>query len=370
MPPIRVLIVDDSLVVRRMVSEVLAEDADLEVVGVAANGRFALGKIDRLIPDVIILDVEMPELDGLATLKALRQTHQSIPVIMFSTVTARGAEATLDALALGASDYVTKPASVGHIDEAMDRIRGELIPRIKALCGRVGPWVAGRVPAVNVKERTAEPRIARPTGRPPKRSVAAVVVGVSTGGPNALAEIFTTLPSDLPVPIFVVQHMPPTFTKFLADRLFKSTQFDVREGQQGDLVRPGIASIAPGGYHMAIEAHGDETYITVLNSPPQNSCRPAVDVLFRSAAKRYGPDVLGVLLTGMGRDGFRGCRSIREAGGQVIVQDKASSVVWGMPGFVAQQGLADRVLPLSQIAGEIISRVNQGLTVANVRASA
>jgi len=347
-PKIRVLIVDDAVVVRRILTDALSSDPELEVVS-AANGRIALAKLTQVNPDVVTMDVEMPELDGLATLRELRKTHPKLPVIMFSTLTERGAGATLDALAAGASDYVTKPANVGSVATAIGRIKGELIPKIKALCGRDAAPAAPAAPA--------PPRLIRPPVGAVPAGVDVVAIGVSTGGPNALSAMLPQLPADLPVPVVIVQHMPPLFTKLLADRLRGQCGIDVVEGAAGMPLRAGQAVVAPGGMHMFVERSGGCVRIGTNADPPENSCRPAVDVLFRSVGRAYGPRVLGVILTGMGSDGLRGCECLRDAGGQVVVQDEATSVVWGMPGYVARAGLADRVLPLGSVASEIVRRV-------------
>jgi two-component system chemotaxis response regulator CheB len=351
MGKIRILLVDDSVVVRRLLTDVLNGDPMLEVAGTAPNGVIALAKLPQINPDLVILDVEMPEMDGLATLAALRKTYRRLPVIMFSRLTQRGATATLDALALGANDYVTKPTNVGSVAAAMQRIREQLIPKVKALCGR------GATPALP-PAAVARPAASRPlpaTGR-----VEAVIVGASTGGPNALAEVLPSLPGNLPVPVLIVQHMPPMFTRLLAGRLDTQSALRVAEGAHGEKVEAGCVWIAPGDYHMQALRDGAGVRLHVRQGPPENSCRPAVDVLFRSAAATYGPGVLAVVLTGMGQDGLRGAEAVREAGGQVIAQDEATSVVWGMPGFVARAGLTDRVLPLADVGAEIVARVRKG----------
>ncbi len=364
MPKLRVLIVDDSVVIRRLVSDIITADPDLEVAGVAANGRIALDRIPQVNPDIITLDVEMPEMDGLETLKELRKTYPRLPVIMFSTMTERGGVTTLDALSLGASDYVTKPANVGRVGEGIARVRDDLIPKIKALCGRATKAVAK--PACLAAGRPAMPAVARsallpkPRAHLPGARVEIVAIGTSTGGPNALADLLPELPGDFPVPVVIVQHMPPIFTKLLADRLAARIPLEIAEGNAGDRIRPGKIWIAPGDYHMGLEKSAHGARVKLNQEPPENSCRPAVDALFRSVVQIYGAGTLGVILTGMGQDGLRGCEYIREAGGQVLIQDEASSVVWGMPGFVARAGLADKELPLNQIAGEIVRRVWQG----------
>ena len=325
MPKIRVLIVDDAVVVRRMVSDVLSSDPALEVAGTAPNGRIAMAKISHLNPDLVTLDVEMPVMDGLETLAAIRKTHPTLPVIMFSTVTERGASATLDALALGAKDYVTKPANVGSVGVAMQRIRDELIPKIKVFCSKGRHIGIAAKPAASPFRSPQKAKTTRP------QRIDIVSIGVSTGGPNALTELLSQLPVTFPVPIVIVQHMPPLFTKSLAERLSTLSEIGVREGARGEFLRGGCAWIAPGGYHMDLVREVATTQIHVHQNPPENSCRPAVDVLFRSVAKIYGRRALAVVLTGMGQDGLRGCECIREAGGQILIQDEPSSVVWGMP---------------------------------------
>jgi two-component system chemotaxis response regulator CheB len=355
---IRVLIADDAVVVRRMLGDILSSDPALEVAGAAANGRIALARIPQVNPDVVILDVEMPEMDGLETLRALRGTYPFLPVIMFSTLTQRGAATTLDALSLGANDYVTKPANVGSAHQAIEQIRAELIPKIKMFCAKAAglefPQTSRPTPlAIPGAKRFAAPF--RHAAR-----VEAVAIGVSTGGPNALSELVPEFPADFSVPIVIVQHMPPIFTKLLAERLAARAWIQVEEGAPGQAVKAGHAFLAPGNYHMIVQREEQTVRIQTNQDPAENSCRPAVDVLFRSVAETYGPGALGVVMTGMGQDGLRGSERIREAGGQVLVQDEGTSVVWGMPGFVANAGLADKVLPLQQLGSEIVRRVRAG----------
>jgi two-component system chemotaxis response regulator CheB len=358
MSRIRVLVVDDAVVVRRIVTDVLAADPEIEVVGTAANGRLALAKLAQLAPDLVTLDIEMPELDGLATLVELRKTHPRLPVIMFSTLTERAAAATLDALARGASDYVTKPANVGSVTKAQERVRDELIPKIKALAGhRLPARPAARTPLPAVTP-SAPPRLVSRPALPLRAD--ALVIGVSTGGPNALAEVIPRFPAEFALPVAVVQHMPPIFTRFLADRLASQSKLAVREGEEGAVFEPGVVWIAPGNYHMYLRRDGDVVRLALNQEPPENSCRPAVDPLFRSAAGIYGNRTMALVLTGMGHDGLHGAERIREAGGQVIAQDEASSVVWGMPGAIAAAGLADAILPLDRIAAELTQRAQTG----------
>ena len=327
----------------------MGEDPKLEVVGSAGDGHIALARIAQLNPDIVTLDVEMPVMNGLETLAQIRKLYPKLPVIMFSTLTERGASATLDALALGASDYATKPSNTGSPAVAIESVRHELIPKIKGLC-------AARAPRKPVAMPAAQPAPPRP--RIPGRSrIDIVAIGTSTGGPNALAELFPGIPKDFPVPVVTVQHMPPIFTKLLAERLASRSAIRVEEGIADEELAPGRAWIAPGNFHMVVKRVGARRRLGLNQDPPQNSCRPAVDVLFRSVAAAYGPNVLGVVMTGMGADGVRGSQAIREAGGEVIVQDEASSVVWGMPGLVHEAGQDDGVYPLHQLASEITRRV-------------
>jgi two-component system chemotaxis response regulator CheB len=346
MQRVRVLVVDDAVVIRRLVANELGNDPALEVVGTAANGRIALQMMPQVSPDIVILDVEMPELDGLATLRELRKTYPRLPVIMFSALTERGAMATLDALALGASDYFTKPTNEGGLQASLEVIRKELIPEIKALCGR---------PRQSKPE--CQPQVFAPPTTSRQGPIEIVAIGTSTGGPNALAEVMRKIPANFPAPIVIVQHMPPMFTRLLAERLSAQFAIPVQEGASGTVLEPGKAWIAPGDYHMAVFRDAGRARLLVHQDPPENSCRPAADVLFRSVAKSFGPNSLTVVLTGMGQDGLRGCETLAGAGGQILAQDEASSVVWGMPGHVVRAGLAHRVLPLSLVGDEILSRV-------------
>jgi two-component system chemotaxis response regulator CheB len=361
MPKIRVLVVDDAALFRRLLAEELNNDPALEVVGTAANGRIALAKMAQVSPDLVILDLEMPEMDGLAMLAQLRKTYPRLPVIMFSALTVRGAEATLDALSLGATDYFPKPADTGGLDGSLEVIRAQLIPQIKALCAgahqQTSAFIGAR-PATLASTAPAAAGVQTPPRSGIRRApVQVVAIGASTGGPNALTDVFGRLPADFPVPIVIVQHMPPMFTRLLAERLAAKFPVRVQEGASGSVLQPGHAWIAPGDHHMIVVREGTQVRLLLHQDPPENSCRPAADVLLRSVAKTFGAASLAVILTGMGQDGLRGCEAIREAGGQVLVQDEATSVVWGMPGCVARAGLADRVVPLSMIGDEILNRL-------------
>ena len=363
MSKIRVLVVDDSALFRRMVTEELSADPALEVVGTAANGKIALTKLSQVKPDVVLLDVEMPELDGLATLREIRKKDPRLPVIMFSALTERGATETLEALSLGATEYFTKPAATGGLGDSLRIIRDELIPEIKAICGsRVQLAPPGQHRSVGLTPPSTKRPVIGPSGTfaaLPAR-VDVVAVAASTGGPSALTTLFAGLPADLAVPVLIVQHMPPVFTGLLAQRLSAQNPLPIAEGLADEPLAPGRAWLAPGDYHMGVERNATGVKLVIERSAQENSCRPAADVLFRSVARVYGPNVLAVVLTGMGQDGLRGCEAVKAAGGQVVVQDEATSVVWGMPGFVSRAGLADKVLPLALIAPEIVRRLRAG----------
>jgi two-component system chemotaxis response regulator CheB len=354
----RVLIVDDAVVVRRLLSRALEHDGAVEIAGVAADGQIALSKIEQTKPDLVVLDVEMPVMDGLTALTEIRKRWPRLPVIVFSTLTVRGAEVTLEALARGASDYVPKPSRGDDPAANLARIREELVPRIFALCPALAapPHLEGIRP-------TARPRTPRIPAAPrvePVERVDIVAIGTSTGGPTALARILPALPAALPVPILIVQHMPPLFTGFLAERLDRQSGLRVREAANGDPLTPGGVLIAPGDRHMVVARLGAGRQVRTNQGPPENSCRPSVDPLFRSVADTFGPNTLAVVLTGMGRDGLRGAECVREVGGRILAQDEESSVVWGMPGFVARAGIADAIVPIEAMAREIVRRVGFG----------
>ncbi|GIF11078.1 protein-glutamate methylesterase/protein-glutamine glutaminase [Actinoplanes teichomyceticus] len=383
---ISVLVVDDSVVVRRLIVDALGEAPGIQVVGTAANGLLAQAKIDQLKPDVITMDIEMPQMDGIEAVRELRKRHAALPVIMFSTLSAAGASATLEALAAGATDYVTKPSNVGSIKESIAAVREQLVPKIQALGGRRRPPAAvpprapaaglrpGAVPArPGLPPSPARPAVAGPApARPPARRgpqgrIDILAIGSSTGGPDALTKVLLGLPADLPVPVVITQHMPPVFTKMFAERLDRSTPLKVVEAGDGMELNPGTVYIAPGDRHLVFNRRGTSTLTQLSNAPQENSCRPAVDVMFRSVAALYGGTAFAAVLTGMGQDGRGGAKVLRDAGCEVLAQDEASSVVWGMPGAVVAAGLADEVLPLDRIAGALLNRVRVGRSAAVAR---
>jgi two-component system chemotaxis response regulator CheB len=352
----KVLVVDDSVVVRKLVSDILNGEPDIEVVGTAANGKICLQKVEIVNPDIITLDIEMPEMNGIEALNELHAKYPKIKVIMFSAATEQGAAVTLSALQLGASDYVTKPSQVKSPAQARDQVRSDLVSKIRSLLGMPMPGEVSvdkfRV-GLNRAVTLAKPAICG-SGR-----YDIVCIGVSTGGPNALAEIIPKIPKDLGVPIVMVQHMPPMFTKILAERLSGQGGLPVKEATDMMPLESNVIYLAPGDFHMEVVRMPTGIFLRLNQEPHENSCRPAVDPLFRSVASVFGSHVLGVILTGMGRDGCRGCEVIKEAGGEVIVQDQSSSVVWGMPGAVAEAGLASGVYPLSDIPGQIALRLKR-----------
>jgi two-component system chemotaxis response regulator CheB len=351
--PIRVLVVDDSAIVRRAVSDALAADPDVTVVGTAANGKIGLERVTNLKPDVVILDIEMPEANGFEVLKVLRATRSNVRTIMFSTLTQRGTSQTIEALALGASDYALKPSRAGEgYADALKQVASELIPKIKQF--RPDLWEHSAAAVTTA--------LASVPKRPQIRHVAAprvVAIGVSTGGPEALGKVLPKLLKTFPVPLLIVQHMPPVFTKLLAERLALSSAISVVEAAEGMTPVAGTAYFAPGNYHMTVRKHEGRVTIGLNQGPSENSCRPAADALFRSVAEVYGAHALGVIMTGMGQDGLIGLRAMKAKGATVYAQDQATSVVWGMPSFVVREGLADGVFPVNELAAAVEAAVSR-----------
>lgn len=369
MDRLRVLVVDDSPLIRRLVTRMIESDPDMIVAATARNGREAVTKYDVQKPDVVVLDVEMPVMNGLQALREIRAMDPRAAVIMFSTLTEHGASATLQALSAGATDYVAKPARVGTGAQDAGDVQAELIAKVRAAAEAARRPRRGAAPATGSPPRTGDPpavppltpaaasRSAAPSTDPPRprvprrdRAFRAIGIASSTGGPNALEQVVRNLPANLPVPVFIVQHMPPVFTGMLARQLNEVTPLHVREAAGGEVAAPGEIWLAPGALHMEVVPHASGGKIRVFDGPREHSCRPAADVLFRSLAAVFGPSTLALVLTGMGKDGAEGARAIRARGGEVWVQDEATSVVWGMPGEVVRAGQADAVLPLPLVA--------------------
>ncbi|MBC8291204.1 MAG: chemotaxis-specific protein-glutamate methyltransferase CheB [Planctomycetes bacterium] len=372
MTKIRILIVDDSSTTRLLLTRLLSRDPNVEVIATAADGQIALSKLEQSLPDLVLLDVEMPQLDGLATLKALREKYLALPVIMFSRLTMRGAAESVEALFLGADDYVAKPASSEELDQCIEY---ELLPRIRSLAGmRSGLSSSARTrPAQTASAKAADSETQdaiRLRTDPLSARVDVVTIAASTGGPAALATLLAALAPEpavpilpvpiLPVPILIVQHISAGFTTAFAERLAQRTGLDVKEARADQPLSDAHVWIAAGDHHMFLAESDDGLRVRLNQAAPEHSCRPAANVLFRSAAEVLGAGSLGVVLTGMGVDGLAGSQAIVDVGGHVIVQDEASSVVWGMPGSVAKAGLADAMFSPVRIGREVRQRLAIG----------
>jgi two-component system chemotaxis response regulator CheB len=372
--PLRILAADDSAVMRGVMGKLFrmhAEDRSselprMELCGVAQDGVDCLEAVKRLLPDVLVLDLEMPRLNGLEVLRRLQVENPGLPVIMCSAHTELGARSTLEALACGAADYVTKPAEQRDFASAMLSLSRQLLPRIAALAKgakrKEESAVASR--ALKASSGVVPTRASTP--------IEVVVIGLSTGGPSALEQLLPRLPADFPVPVLIVQHMPKLFTGALAERLDKSCSLRVKEAYENAMIRPGTIWLAPGDAHMELgpgngltdrrdgSPGGRSSRVRLHQREPLNHCRPAVDYLFFSAARMYGASALALVMTGMGADGLDGARAVHEQGGVVLAQDEASSAVWGMPGKVTEAGIASATLPLMEIASALKQRVNAG----------
>jgi two-component system chemotaxis response regulator CheB len=341
----RVMIVDDAAVVRGLFARWVTAEPDLDVVALLRTGRDAVAEIERADPDVVVLDVEMPELDGISALPQLLAKKRDLVVIMASTVTRRNAEISLKALALGAADYIPKP-SAPHDTGSAENFRRELIEKIRTLGQRARrPRV---LPLAPRQTRPHQPILLRPMPLTPPRIL---LIGSSTGGPQALDVVLSHCRALITrVPVLITQHMPPTFTAILAEHLARESKATVHEGVDGESIVAGTIYIAPGGRHMSVATRDGTPSIVIDDGPQINFCKPSVDPLFSSAATVWGSKALALVLTGMGADGLSGAKELVAAGGHVIAQDEASSVVWGMPGQVANAGLCSAVLPLTEIA--------------------
>ncbi|PMP95539.1 MAG: chemotaxis response regulator protein-glutamate methylesterase [Thermodesulfobacterium geofontis] len=332
---IGVLVVEDSPIMRKLITEILKNDPEIEVIETAKTGKEAIEKAKILKPDVITLDIEMPEMDGITALKILRKEVPHTKVIMFSSLTQEGAKTTIECLTLGAYDFVPKPSTKSFY-ESIKKIEQNLIPKIKSV-----------TPLERIKS------IYKPSYMVPKlqKGIYKVCgIGVSTGGPQTLLKIIPELPPNFPAPILIVQHMPPLFTKQLAERLDSVSRVRVKEAEEDEIVKDGVAYIAPGDYHMEVKKDNAFVRIKLHQGPPRNFCRPSVDELFESLAEVYNGKTLALILTGMGSDGKEGAKKIKEKGGVVLAQDAESSVVFGMPKAVIEEGLVDEVVNLSKIS--------------------
>jgi two-component system chemotaxis response regulator CheB len=369
---LKVLVADDSILFRRVIAEALGSLPDVEVLGSVSNGKLAVQRVRELHPDLLTLDMEMPEMDGMAVLDALRQAGEAVAVIVVSSLTRHGGRLTMRALEKGAFDFITKPDTVSS-EESREAIRRELAPRLRALAHRQEirnilrnrPAAPAAVSSADKVPTVREPQpgnLDEISGRMTRLAAIAkpemVVIGVSTGGPNALARILPAIPGSIGVPLLIVQHMPPVFTQSLAESLSPRCAVRVREASQGEMIEPNAAYIAPGGRQMRL-VPGPEgrKMVQITDDPPENNCRPAVDYLFRSVANNFPGRAMGVILTGMGSDGTLGLRLLRRYGCFVIAQDEATCVVFGMPKAAVDAGVADVVLPLDAIAARITATV-------------
>ena len=345
---IKVLVVDDSAFMRVVISDMLNASPGIEVAGVARNGIEGVEKVKTLSPDVITMDVEMPKMNGIEAVRHI-MAEKPTPVVMLSGITKKNADVTLEALANGAFDFVTKPSGTLSLD--IDKVKEEIIAKIKsayASAGKIGTGTSHGMKRLHGAGEYAHIRaLQAEVGRISKR---VVVIGSSTGGPKALDEIFSALPDGIPAGMLVVQHMPPHFTKSLAERLDKHSPVHVREGKEADMITNGFALVAPGDYHMAV----NNGKIHMNKEPPVNAIRPSVDVTMLSIAKTYGSNTVGVILTGMGRDGADGMKAIKEMGGKTIACDEETSIIFGMPKEAIKLGCIDKIVPLHEIADEIM----------------
>lgn len=343
---LRVMVVDDTVLYRKVLSDILSSIQGVEVVGTATDGKVALAKIPQLEPDLLTLDFDMPIMDGLEVLERVRRDHPDLKVVMVSTHTKEGAAITLKALELGALTFVTKPKTDNPLS-SQNVLLDQLLPVVKEIMAQLQP----SQPAVsNAAPRTVTSVAG--TGR-----IRIVAIGISTGGPKALAELIPCLPKDLRTPVVIVQHMPSEFTAALAESLDRKSALTVIEAENGMALRGGTVFIAPGGKQMKVVNTSGKSVLEINSDPPENHCQPSVDYLFRSISKVYGKHALGIIMTGMGSDGVLGLRLMKRLGAQVIAQDKQSCVIFGMPGEAINAGVVDSVVPLDHIASEIVQRV-------------
>lgn len=356
--PVRVMVVDDSAVIRGLLTRALEGDPDIRVAASVGDGQMAINSLQRTSIDVIVLDIEMPVMDGLTALPKLLAIAPQVKIIMASTLTLRGADISMRCLSAGAADYIPKPTSTREIGGAED-FKRELVSKVKALgaaARRAGSRTRGELrplaPLAPAFVKREPPPV---TLRPPAASAGAalkpdlIAIGSSTGGPQALFEVLSHLKGGVTQPIMITQHMPATFTTILAEHITRQCGLNAQEAKDGEPIVPGRCYIAPGDFHMLVHQRAGTNVIALTKDPPENFCRPAVDPMMRTIVRAYGRKVLACILTGMGQDGLKGCTELVNAGGTLIAQDEASSVVWGMPGAVAQAGICSAVLPLKEI---------------------
>ena len=367
--PLRILVVDDTVVYRKTVSDILADIPDVEVVGTANNGKIAMRKVASLKPDLLTLDIEMPEMNGLDVLRAMKTEAPDVGAIILSTLTHKGGDLTIKALELGAFDYITKPET-GSIEESKNAIKKTLALLIKSFSRQLEMRKILKGSNYNKAYQASATssylsdaplnRSSQSVSPTPRKTQAEIVgIGVSTGGPKALSEMLPKIPENINVPILIVQHMPPIFTDSLAKSLDMRCAITVKEAMDGEVVRPNVAFIAPGGKQMKVVASADglNRIIRITDDPPENSCKPSVDYLFRSIAEHYVGRAAGVIMTGMGSDGTLGLRMMKRNGSYIIAQDEPSCIVFGMPKKPIDEGIVDTIAPLERIADEICSSV-------------
>ncbi|MDD3288975.1 MAG: chemotaxis response regulator protein-glutamate methylesterase [Alphaproteobacteria bacterium] len=371
---VRVMIVDDSAVIRGSIARAMEGDPSFKIVSSISNGESAIRSLTREPVDVIVLDIEMPIMDGLTALPQLKAIDPAVQIIMASTLTQKNAEITLRAMSLGATDYIPKPSSTRDVDN-IGNFKRELLEKVKVLgllARRAGvrpsagekavPVVAGKVaspiaraarvaqsadqPAHQIPVKRDQPVVLR---KAPIERPKVIAIGSSTGGPQALFNVISNMGTGLPQPVVITQHMPPSFTTILAEHIARQCKVDCIEVQDGQRIKPGCYYIAPGDFHMLFETRNGETAVKLSKDPPENFCRPSVDPMLRSLVPIYGKNILTIILTGMGQDGTRGGEAVVNAGGTVIAQDEATSVVWGMPGAAAMSGICSAVMPVGEI---------------------
>lgn len=359
---IRVMLVDDSPIIRGMNARILDKMPSVEIVASVSNGQMAVKRMEQGGIDVIVLDIEMPVMDGLTAIPLLLERDKNVKILMSSTLTQHGAEVSMRALQLGAADFIPKPTNIASVDgrNAIDDYRRDIVEKILAL----GDTVAkrkGRTPAAPVAQVKAVGKDPSTIYTGVRTAPKILALGSSTGGPQALMQVFRNLDAPLACPVLVTQHMPPHFTQTLAKHIGDVAKMPSREAVDGEIVEPGRVYIAPGDYHMTVKTDGAKVRIALNQDPAENYCRPAVDPMFRSIADAYGKNALCVVLTGMGRDGAAGAKVAAEAGAVVVAQDEETSVVWGMPGATYATGVCDAVLPITEVAPFI----NKALKVAS-----